>query len=63
MIIEALEARHDYDEYSLFVYRDNIPAYRCYRSMGFVVRDYPAAAPLRDECYFLTRPRRKSRDA
>lgn len=60
MIIADLEARHDYDEYSLFVYRDNVPAYRCYLSMGFVVADYPADAALRDECYFLIKPRRKS---
>jgi ribosomal protein S18 acetylase RimI-like enzyme len=59
MIVAELATKRDYDEYSLFVYRDNIPAYRCYLSMGFVVRDYPADAALRDECYFLTRPRRK----
>lgn len=60
MIIAALEARRDYDEYSLFVYRDNIPAYHCYLALGFVVRDYPDDAALRDECYFLTKRRRKS---
>jgi len=59
MIIAALEARYGHDEYSLFVYRDNKPAYHCYLSMGFVVRDYPPDKPLRDECYFLTKRRRK----
>lgn len=43
-------------EYSLFVFRENIPAYECYRSMGFVVTDYPAGVPHADVCYYLTRP-------
>ncbi len=59
MIILVLAAKHDYAEYSLFVYRDNAPAYRCYRSLGFVVRDYPDDAPMPDQCYFLTMKRRR----
>ena len=43
-------------EFSLFVFRDNIMALECYRSMGFVIRDYPSGAPLPDQCYYLTRP-------
>ena len=43
-------------EFSLFVFRDNIRALECYRSMGFVIRDYPSDAPMPDECYYLTRP-------
>ena len=54
-MIAALDQSHDYDEYSLFVYRDNLPAYRCYLSLGFVVQDYPEGAPMPGECYFLTR--------
>jgi len=54
-MIVALDQSHDYDEYSLFVYRDNLPAYRCYLSLGFVVQDYPEGAPMPGECYFLTR--------
>ena len=54
-IIDALEASHDYDEYSLFVYRHNEPAYRCYRSLGFGVVDYPEDAAMPDKCFFLTR--------
>ena len=42
-------------EFSLFVFRDNIRALECYRSMGFVIREYPSGAPLRDKCYYLTR--------
>ena len=59
MIIAALAERRDYDEYSLFVYRHNEPAYRCYRSLGFVVTDYPEDAPFADKCYFLTRKARR----
>jgi ribosomal protein S18 acetylase RimI-like enzyme len=55
MIVTSLAARRDYDEYSLFVYRDNEPACRCYLSLGFVVREYPEDAPMPDQCYFLTR--------
>ncbi|MDJ0711725.1 MAG: GNAT family N-acetyltransferase [Woeseiaceae bacterium] len=54
-IIDALETSHDYDEYSLFVYRHNEPAYRCYRSLGFGVVDYPEDAEMPDKCLFLTR--------
>ena len=54
-IIDALEASHDYDEYSLFVYRNNEPAYRCYRPLGFGVVDYPEDAAMPDKCFFLTK--------
>lgn len=59
MILKSLEQRFDYDEYSLFVFRDNTPAYQCYLSLGFVVRDYPDDAPLADKCFFLTMQRRE----
>ena len=55
MIIASLEKTHEYDEYSLFVYRDNTPAYRCYGSLGFVIHDYPEDAQMPEKCYFLTR--------
>ena len=42
--------------YSLYVYRDNDPALRCYRSLGFEVRPYPAGDKLADVCYYMTRP-------
>ena len=54
-IIDALEASHHYDEYSLFVYRHNEPAYRCYRSLGFGIVDYPEDASMADKCFFLTK--------
>lgn len=55
MIIEAAKQSGDYTEASLFVFRDNEPAYRCYRSLGFSVQDYPDDATMKDKCYFLTR--------
>ena len=60
MLIASLEERHDYDEYSLFVYRDNIPAYHCYLSLGFTVTDYPEDGLLADKCYFLTKTTTRS---
>lgn len=61
MIIASLDERHAYDEYSLFVYRDNTPAYRCYVSLGFAVTDYPEGAVMADRCYFLTKTITRSR--
>lgn len=61
MIIAMLEETHSYDEHSLFVYRDNTPAYQCYLSLGFVVQDYPEDAPMAEKCYFLTRKTRRRR--
>ena len=55
MILAVLEEDQTYDEFSLFVFRDNMPAYRCYLSLGFVVQDYPEDAPMPEKCYFLTR--------
>ena len=55
MIIAALDDEHGYDEYSLFVYRHNLAAYHCYRSLGFRVVDYPDDAPMADKCYFLVK--------
>jgi ribosomal protein S18 acetylase RimI-like enzyme len=43
-------------EFSLFVYRDNVAAARCYESMGFTVTDYPEQAALAEVCDYLTRP-------
>ena len=55
MIISVLAGQSGYDEYSLFVYRHNEAALRCYQSLGFVIRDYPPDAAMPDKCYFLTR--------
>jgi ribosomal protein S18 acetylase RimI-like enzyme len=56
MIMQAAGEAHGYDGFSLFVYRDNEPAYRCYLGLGFVVQPFPEGAPLADKCFFLTRP-------
>ena len=39
----------------LYERRENIPAFECYKSMGFVVSDYPDDMPHPDVCYYLTR--------
>lgn len=54
MLISAARTQSGHAQYSLFVYKDNGPAYRCYIALGFVVREYPDDAPLKDKCYFLT---------
>jgi ribosomal protein S18 acetylase RimI-like enzyme len=55
-LLDESRGHLDNGEYSLFVYRDNEPALRCYRSAGFEIAEYPEGAPLADECYYLTRP-------
>lgn len=55
MLIKAARLSCGNTEYSLFVYRDNEPAYCCYLEMGFVLQDYPEDAPMQGKCYFMTR--------
>lgn len=59
MLMAAGKDLYPRDEYSLFVYRANEPAYRCYRALGFAVADYPEDMPLADECVFMTRSARE----
>jgi len=56
LLMQAGAAAFDCDEFSLFVFRDNVPALECYKSVGFAIRGYPDDAPLADRCYYLTRP-------
>jgi len=56
LLIMAAQQLFDHTECSLFVYRSNEPAYHCYLAMGFTLQDYPEDAPMKDKCYFLTRP-------
>ncbi len=53
MIKASAEMPHQ--QYSLFVYRHNAPAYACYYKLGFRSTDYPQGAPLADVCYYMTR--------
>jgi len=55
MLSQAARQHSGHTQYSLFVYKDNEPAYRCYLAAGFVVEKYPDDAPMKDRCYFLTR--------
>ena len=56
LLLEAGPQRIESDEFSLFVYRDNLPALECYKAMGFTICEYPEGASMADECYYLTRP-------
>lgn len=56
MLIEVGPTLFEGDEFSLFAYRHNAAALGCYRSMGFVIQDYPKGARMADLCYYLTRP-------
>ena len=55
LLIRVAREEHGFKECSLFVYRHNIPAYRCYLDLGFTVQAYPDDAKMKDKCYFLTR--------
>ena len=46
---------------SLFVFRDNLAAYRCYQSMGFEERNYPGGIPgSMQNCAYMILPERES---
>ena len=55
LLMRVAREQLGFTEYSLFVYRHNEPAYRCYLDLGFTVQDYPDDAKMKDKCYFLTR--------
>lgn len=55
MLMSAARPLFSLTEFSLFVYRDNAPALECYKSMGFVIQDYPNEMRMRDVCFYLTR--------
>lgn len=44
------------EEFSLFVYRDNLPAIGCYRAAGFAEAPYPEGDPLADRAIYMTCP-------
>lgn len=54
MLTKAARQHSGHTRYSLFVYTDNEPAYRCYLAAGFFVQEYPDDAPMKDKCYFMT---------
>ena len=55
-LIETVRRDGKHTDVSLFVYRHNEPAYRCYLQLGFRLQPYPEKARMREQCYFLTRP-------
>lgn len=54
-LVREASLNPDCAEAALFVYQNNEPAYRCYLALGFEVQAYPDDAPMRDECYYLTK--------
>jgi ribosomal protein S18 acetylase RimI-like enzyme len=56
MLMMASAEMFNCDRYSLFVYQDNTPAYKCYTALGFELSEYPENALLADVCDYLTRP-------
>ena len=55
MLMRAGRDKMPHERYSLFVFRDNRPAYECYRSLGFEVAEYPEDMPYADVCHYLTK--------
>lgn len=48
-------------EASLFVFRDNLAAYHCYQSLGFVEQEYPGGIPGNmQNCAYMILPERDS---
>lgn len=45
----------DASGFSLFVMSDNLPAYHCYRKLGFQEQNWPGDQPLLEHCLFMTR--------
>ncbi|MGI9271001.1 MAG: GNAT family N-acetyltransferase [Woeseiaceae bacterium] len=56
MLMQIGQPMFPCQKYSLFVYRHNKPAYACYKSMGFIVTEFPEDEPLAEVCEYLTRP-------
>ena len=44
-LIENAYEQQNAQGVSLFVFRDNVAAYQCYQSLGFVEHDYPGGVP------------------
>ena len=55
LLMEEACKTMDFAEFSLFVYRDNAAAIRCYTAMGFAVAEFPPDAPLKDVTCYMTR--------
>lgn len=55
MLMRVGREKLSQQRYSLFVFRDNKPAFECYRALGFEISDYPKDMPHADVCYYLTR--------
>lgn len=56
-LVQALIARYPKaNGFSLYVYRHNQPALRCYQRLGFAEARDPEPGPPGGDCLFMTRP-------
>lgn len=55
MLMRTGRAKMHHERYSLFVFRDNTPAYECYKALGFEISEYPKGMPHAEVCYYLTK--------
>jgi ribosomal protein S18 acetylase RimI-like enzyme len=55
MLMNEAGKAMDFAEFSLFVYRDNDSAIRCYTAMGFSVAEFPPDAQLKDVTCYMTK--------
>jgi ribosomal protein S18 acetylase RimI-like enzyme len=46
-------------EFSLYVYKDNYAAKKCYAGVGFEQQEYPEEDEMADTCIYMTRPVQK----
>jgi ribosomal protein S18 acetylase RimI-like enzyme len=54
-MVALARKEQNYAEVGLFVYKDNQPAYECYKAARFEIQAYPEGAPMPDKCYYMTR--------
>ncbi|NNC78342.1 MAG: GNAT family N-acetyltransferase [Woeseiaceae bacterium] len=55
MLMSAAARLLPLKEFSLFVYRDNLAALKCYQSLDFEICEYPEDDPLAAEALYMTR--------
>ena len=55
MLMTAGAAVFPLEEYSLYVYKDNMLAIKCYLSLGFESQDSSPDGAMADVCHYMTR--------
>jgi ribosomal protein S18 acetylase RimI-like enzyme len=52
-LMDLGSAELDFDEFSLYVMTENLPAYYCYRHLGFELAPYPDGDAKLENCVFM----------